>query len=133
MPALQTLVITDRQTTPNNFTLVPLGLRDGVATVGVADATGVAISEKRLSISRRQTGKRIRTTEKWRFPTMVNEIINGVSVPSVARVAYVDVTFNFEDTHTEAERRDVVGFVYSAHAVGKTLTEDTVVKNQATW
>lgn len=132
MPQVQNLVITDRQTTPNNFTLTPEDVaQGGIGVVSCADASGVAISKKVLSIGRRKSGSRIRTTEKWKFPTMVTETINGVSVPKVARIAYVDIVFNFEDTHTEQERKDVVGFIYSAHAVGKVLTEDTIVKDQA--
>lgn len=133
MPSLQSLVITDRQATPNNFTLVPIGEIGGVGTVGAADASGVAISQKRLSISRRQSGDRIRVTEKYSFPVMVNETINGVVVPRVARTAYVDITWNFHNTHSEAERKDVLGMVYSAHAPGKVLTEDCIQKDQAIW
>lgn len=136
MPALQSLVVTDRSTpTPVNFTLNPVGPgpESGYGTVGAADASGIDISEKRLTIGRRRSGNRIRTVEKWSFPTIVTETVNGVARPSVARVAYVDITFNFERTHTEQERKDVVGMIYSAHAVGKVLTEDTIVKNQDVW
>lgn len=133
MPALTTLVVTDRQATPVNYTLSPDGEKDGVYFVAVADASGVAISKKRLGISRRETADRIKVTEKWRFPTIVTETINGVSSPTVARVAYIDVTFTFEKTHTEQERKDVVGMFYSAHAVGKVLTEDVLVKDQNIW
>lgn len=133
MPALQSLVVTDRASTPVNYTLNPIGEKDGVYTVGAADSTGVTITEKRLSISRRETPDRVKVTEKWRFPIVVTEVINGVSSPSVARVAYVDCTFSFEKTSTEQERKDVVGMFYSAHAVGKTLIEDTLVKGQSIW
>lgn len=133
MPALQNLVVTDRQATPVNYTLAPDGEKDGVYFVAVADASGVAISKKRLGISRRETADRVRVTEKWRFPTIVTETINGVASPVVARVGYIDVTFTFEKTHTEQERKDMVGMFYSAHAVGKLLTEDTIVKDQAIW
>lgn len=136
MPALQPLVVTDRTpSTPVNFTLNPIGSgpESGYGVVGAADATGTALSEKRLTIGRRVSGNRIRVVEKWAFPVIVTETINGVAVPSVARVAYVDITFNFERGHTEQERKDVVGMIYSAHAVGKVLTEDTIVKNQDVW
>lgn len=133
MPALQNLVITDRQGAPVNTTLTPDGEKDGFYTVAAADASGVGISKKRLSLSRRVSGNRIRTTEKWAFPIMVTEVINGVSVPKVARTAYVDIVWNFDSTHLETERRDVIGYIYSAHAVGKALTEDTIQKDQAVW
>lgn len=133
MPALQSLVITDRQATPVNFTLLPVGESGGVGTVALADATGVAITQKRFSISRRESADRIRVTEKFKIPTVVTEVINGVSNPSVARTMYCDIVWTFEKTHTEQERKDLVGFVYSAHAVGKVLTEDTIVKDQNVW
>jgi hypothetical protein len=135
MPALQALVVTDRAATPVNYTLIPNGPgpEKGFGVVAASDATGTALSEKRLVIGRRISGNRIRTVEKWSFPVIVTETINGVSVPTTARVAYVDVTFNFDRTHTEQERKDVVGMVYSAHAPGKVLVEDTVVKNQDVW
>lgn len=133
MPSLQNLVITDRQGTPANVTLVPDGAKDDFHTVAAADASGVAISKKRLSIKRRVSGDRIRVTEKWAFPVMVSQTINGVVVPTVARVAYVDITWNFHNTHVEAERKDVIGYIYSAHAPGKVLTEDTIQKDQDVW
>lgn len=133
MPALQSLVLTDRAGTPVNHTLTPIGRKDGVSTVALADASGVAITEKRFSISRRETADRVKVSEKLRVPIVVTETINGISRPTVARVAYVTCTFDFEKGHTEQERKDVVGMFYSAHAVGKVLTEDTIVKNQDVW
>lgn len=133
MPALQNLVITDRQGAPVSVTLTPDGEKDGFYTVAAADASGVGISKKRLSLLRRVSGNRIRTIEKWAFPTMVTEVINGVSVPKVARTAYVDIVWNFDSTHLESERRDVIGYVHSAHNVGKTLTEDTIQKDQSVY
>lgn len=132
MPAIQNLVVTDRQTTPVNHTLTPEDVATGgIGIVSVADATGAAISKKSLSFSRRKTATRIRFTEKWKFPVMVTEIINGVSIPRVARVAYVDIVFNFDENHTEQDRKDVLGMIHSAHAVGKVLIEDAIVKDQA--
>jgi len=132
MAQLQNLVITDRQTpTPVNYTLAPEGERGGVGILAKADSSGIAISKKLLSLERRRSGPRIRFVEKWQFPTMVFETINGVLIPRVARVAYVDITWNFQDTHIEQERNDVVGMVTSAHEPGKPFTHDTIVKDTA--
>lgn len=134
MAQLQNLVVTDRQTpTPTNFTLAPDGERGGVGSVAKADASGIAISKKRLSLERRPNGSRIRFVEKWQFPTMVTETVNGVAVPRVARVAYVDITWNFQDTHTEQERNDVVGMVTSGHETGKAFVHDTIVKDTSVY
>jgi hypothetical protein len=133
MPSIQSLVLTDRQGTPVNFTLLPIGEKDGVATVAVADATGATITEKRFSISSKRVGDRIRSTIKFKVPTVVTEVINGVSDPVVAREAFVDATFTFSSKSTEAERNDVVGMFASALAVTKPLVHDTLVKGQAVW
>jgi len=133
MANLQNLVITDRQPTPNNYTMTPDGEVGGVGYVAAADASGITISKKRLALSRRASGERVRFVEKWQFPLMVSQTINGVTVPTVAKIAYVDVTFNFSNLHTEQERKDVVGMVHSAHAPGKALIEDTIVKDTAVY
>lgn len=134
MAQLQTLVVTDRQTpTPANFTLTPDGEKGGVGILAKADSSGIAISKKRLSLERRPNGSRIRFVERWQFPVMVTETINGVSIPRVARVAYVDITWNFQDTHLEQERNDVVGMVMSAHETGKLFMHDTIVKDTAVY
>lgn len=133
MANLQNLVITDRQPTPNNYTMTPDGEVGGVGYVAAADASGITISKKRLALSRRVSGERVRFVEKWQFPLMVSQTINGVTVPTVAKIAYVDVTFNFSNLHTEQERKDVVGMVHSAHAPGKALIEDTIVKDTAVY
>lgn len=132
MPALQNLVVSDRQATPVNYTLVPDNRLDGgnIGVVSAADATGAAITKKSLSIGRKKSGNRIRITERWKFPTIVTETINGVSSPKVARTGYIDVTFNFEESHTAAERKDMLGMFHSAHNVGKVLTEGMIVNDE---
>lgn len=133
MPSLQSLVVTDRQATPVNFTLLPAGENDGVGIVALADATGAAVTEMRLSIGQRKSNGRIRTTIKFKVPVVTTEVINGVSSPLVVREGFVDATFTFADTSTEAERNNVVGMFASALAATKPLVHDTVVKNQAVW
>lgn len=134
MPAFQSLVLTDRQTTPVNHTLTPVGEpRDGVFTVALADATGAAISEKSMSISARRVNGKQKTMQKFTFPVIVNETINGVVTPRVARVGRITVTTEFEDTHTVAEKNDAIGMFASAYQTTKTLVHDTVVKGEGVW
>lgn len=132
MPALQPLVVTDRAGTPVNYTLIPdgEGAGSGVYTVSAADSTGVSISKRKLSLARRKSNGRIRTTVKFFVPTMATEVINGVSSPAVVREAFIDCTFNFDSRHTEQERNDVVGMFASALGVSKVLIHDTIVKDQ---
>lgn len=132
MPSLQPLVITDRQATPVNRTLNPSGSAGpGIGVVALADASGAAVTERRFSIGQRRSSDRVRTTMKYQVPAIVTEVINGVSTPKVMRVAYVDMTFNFHNTHTEAERNDITGEVASMLSPSKVLVNDTVVKGQS--
>lgn len=134
MPALQSLVLTDRQTTPVNHTLLPVNKAEGgMGVVALADASGAFLTERRFSIMSRRVNGRVKTSLKLRVPTIVTEVINGVSAPSVSREAFVDCTFTFADSSTEAERNDVVGMFASALATTKPLVHDTIVKNQSVW
>ncbi len=133
MPQLQNLVLKDRKSTPVDHTFTPSNIESGVATV--VETTGVPVGNSKLSLSLRQTSAngglgRYKAEMKLAVPVVVNETINGVSVPKVARTAYADVTFTFDQTSTEAERNDLVGMLADSFAVSKTLINDTVVKLQ---
>lgn len=131
MPQLQNLVLTDRAATPVNHTFTPLEVtKDGIAIV--EESTGVPIGNNRVSLLlNKTTGGRYKITLKYAFPIVQNQVINGISNPIVVRTSYADITFSFEQTSSEQERKDVIGMVYSSLAVGKTLVEDTLVKLQA--
>lgn len=130
MAQLQSLVLTDRQGTPVNHTLLPVDkVVGGVGVVGLSDTSGVALTERRYSIGQRRSADRIRTTIRFAMPTVVTEVINSVSSPKIARVAYVDATFNFSREHTLAERNDMVGMFASSLATNKPLVHDTIVGN----
>lgn len=134
MPSLQPLVLTDRQGTPVNRTLLPIGSAGpGIGVVALADASGATVTERRFSIGLRRTGDRVKTTIKYRVPVVVTETINGVATPKVVREAHVELTFNFHNTHTEVERNDVVGEISSALVTSKVLVNDTVVKGQSVY
>lgn len=136
MPALQSIVLTDRATTPVNFTLNPTAdpsKQKGIGRVAVADASGNLLSEKVLTIGSRRTAGRLRSTLRLTLPQLVTETINGVSVPKVVRVAYVNADFSFALDSTEQERNDAVGMFASALGTTKVLVHDTVVKGQGVW
>lgn len=135
MPAFQSLVLTDRQTTPVNHTLLPKGKDQSgsVYVVALPDSSGASITETRFSLGKRRTSDRSRSTLKLRKPRIVTETINGVAAPKVDLENYVDVTFNFSTRATEQERKDIVGMLESALAVAKTLVNDFVVKDQDIW
>lgn len=132
MPSIQSVVLTDRATTPVNHTLVPVGRSPtGVATVAKGD--GTLIGETKMSISQRRSGGKVKTRVLLAVPTTAVEVINGVNSPKVLRVGYADLTFTFESTHSEQERKNIVGMIQSALDPTKVLVNDTIVKQETVW
>ena len=133
MPQLQNTVLTDRATpTPVDHTFIPRDIRADVGTV--IETSGVPVGDSRMSVSLRKlpSGK-YKAELKLAVPVVVNETINGVTVPKVARTAFADVTFTFDQLSSEAERNNLVGMLASALGTGKTLVNDTVVKLQGVY
>lgn len=129
MPQLQNLVLADRAATPANHTFSPLEINNGVATV--VESAGVPIGDKRFSISLNKTStNRYKATIKFVVPIVQNEVLNGITRPTVVRTAYIDATFTFDNTSTEQERKDAVGMFADSLAASKVLVNDTIVKLQ---
>jgi hypothetical protein len=127
MPQLQNLVLTDRAATPVDHTFTPRDITDGVGAV--VESSGVPIGDKRVTVSLNRTGtNRYKPQVRFTFPVVQTETINGVSRPTVVRTAYADLTFNFDQSSTEQERKDAVGMVQSALDASETLTNDLLVK-----
>lgn len=132
MPQLQNLVLKDRKSTPVNHTFTPRDIVDRVGTV--AESTGLPLGDSRVTVSSvRNANGRYKPVVKFTFPVLQTETVNGVSRPVVVRTAYADLTFNFDQSSSEAERNDVVGMVQSALDVDKTLINDAVVKLQGVY
>lgn len=133
MPSIQSLVVTDRQATPVNRTLLPQGERDGIVTLALADASGALNTERRLTIGQKRSSDRIRTTLKYKVPTTVVETVNGVPNTVVIREALVTTEFIFSTSSTEAERNNIVGEHQSMFSNTKVMIHDMVVKGEAAW
>jgi len=135
MPQFQTLTVAKRSAPAVPIVLKPLfKSADGtVFTVALPDASGVGLSELSMSISARRVNGKQKTTEKFTMPTVVTETINGVAVPRVVRTARCTLTWEFENTHTDAERNDFVGVVLTAHDPADILTNDTIVKGEGVY
>jgi hypothetical protein len=132
MPQLQNLVLTDRAATPVNHTFLPRDIADGVGTV--VESSGVPIGDNRFSVTMRRTAEgRYKSTLKGVFPIVQTQTINGISTPVVVRTAYADITFSFDGSSTEQERKDVVGMMASSLGASQVLVNDTVVKNQGVY
>lgn len=135
MPQLQSIVLTDRATTPVNHTLTPREIQqpNSVGIVGEAVSGGVPLSETRLSVSTRKSAGKLRSRVVLTVPVTQTETINGVSRPVVVRTGVADLSVTFADSSTEQERNDLVGMLYSALATGKTLVNDAIVKGEAVY
>lgn len=131
MPQLQNLVLKDRATTPVDHTFTPRNISDGVGEV--VETTGVPVGESRFTISMRRTTDRYKSKLRLAVPVVVNQTINGVTTPIVARTAYVDVSFDFSAESTEAERNNLVGMLEDSLKPAKVLVNDTVVKLQGVY
>lgn len=98
------------------------------------ESTGVPIGDGRVSVSLRQTAEgRYKAAIRGSFPIVQNQTVNGVVLPVVVRTGYADVTFTFDKSSTEQERKDVVGMLMSALDPAKVLVNDTVVKLQGVY
>lgn len=126
MAQLAQVVLTDRQSTPASHTFTPRDIRDGVGTL--IESSGVPVGNSRLSISTRLLPSgRYRSELKLAVPILVNETINGVTVPKVARTSYIDAVFTFEATSSTQERANAVGMFASALASSQTMLNASLV------
>lgn len=132
MPQLQNVVLKDRATTPVDHTFTPRDIRDGVGTV--VETTGVPVGNSRLSVALRLTPSgSYKGTMKLAVPVVVNETINGVVVPKVARTSYANIELTFDATSAEAERNNLMGMLESAFKASTVLVNDTFVKLQGVY
>lgn len=126
MAQANTITVMDRESTPVAHNFVPRRIEPGNATF--VEAASVPIGEKTLTISSRKSGRRFYTRVKMYAPVLVNELINGVSVPSTPRAALADCTFRFDDTSTEQERLNLVGMFANSFAASQAIVLVSVAK-----
>lgn len=132
MPALQSLVLTDRTpVTPVNWTFAPRETVGNVASV--VNSTGTPIGEKRASVSMTKRNSRFIGEVRLVLPVVATETINGVSKPVVIRTAYVTLQATFDEKSTQQERDDAIGMMASGLATGKVLVNDSLVKLEGVW
>lgn len=130
MPAVTTLVMTDRATTPVAHTFEPIGFNkdDGVWTLrkqGVSD-----ISAPIFTISQRKSAGKWKSRMVLKYPVVQNETVNGIVNPKTVRTGFGEISFTFAENASEQEKKDVVGMLQSALDAAKVLVNDTVVKSQ---
>lgn len=133
MPAIQSLVLTDRESTPADHTFAPSGeLAQGV--YGLTE-TGVTydIEAATVSISARKTPDRHRMRLVLKVPIVQTETINGVASPKVVRTYYAELSTNFPRSGELQERKNVIGMIQSALDADENLTADTLEDLQTLW
>lgn len=132
MPALTSLVLKDRASTPVDHTFTPSDVKDGVGTV--VESTGMKLGDSKYSVSsRKTTGGRYAGKLKLEVPVVENQTVNGVTRPVVTRVAYATIDFSFAAESTTAERNNLVGMLADSLAKSKTLVDKTIVELEGVW
>ncbi|DAD50889.1 TPA_asm: coat protein [ssRNA phage SRR5467090_2] len=131
MAQAASVVVNDRATTPVAHTFAPRRVENGLASF--VEAAAVPIGEKTLTVRWRKSGSRYYQRVTLSVPALVMETVNGVSVPTVPRVAFLDLTCRFDDTSTEQERKDAIGMLYNALAASQTVIDGTLVKLEGVW
>ena len=132
MPALSSLVLKDRATTPVDHTFVPNGVEAKVGTV--VESNGTKVGDSKFSLSSRKTASgRYNAKLKLEVPVLVNETVNGVTRPSIIRVAYATCDFSFAAESTTQERDNIVGMLETALKKATTMVDKTVVGLEEVW
>lgn len=126
MAARSTVILKDRAATPVSHTFSP----DGDDANGVhifTEKTGVPIGNSRFTASLRNSNGKYRPSLRLQVPIVQTQTINGVSAPVVVRTAYADLTFTFDASSTEQERKDTVGMLADALPTAQTMINDLIV------
>lgn len=132
MPAFQSVVLTDRASTPVAHTFLP---KKEVGEGGrLTKAGSTSIGDKIFEVEpRTTTGGRFKVDLRLVLPVTVDATVNGVVTTVVQRANRAMVTFDFAPDATEQERKDLVGMIASALETGKVLVNDTVIKQESIW
>lgn len=109
MPTPTTLTVNDRAATPVAHDFRP-DMLDPNGVQSFVNTDGVKIGDKKITVSLRKTGSKYKIRLVVTVPTVVNETINGITLPKVIRVAFADLAFTFDESSELQERKDTVGF-----------------------
>lgn len=127
MPSLQNVTINDRATpTPVAHVFTPRDVNAGVGLV--VSNTGVPLAEERLTVSNRKSGSKFKGKATLVIPTVSTAVINGISVPTIVRTAYINVETSFDESSTLQERTNAVGMMANALGVSVTLVHKALVE-----
>lgn len=131
MANASSITVNDRQPTPGPHTYAPRAVIPGTATF--VEAASVPIGERTLTIRHRKSGTRFYSRITLAVPVLVTETINGVQVPKVPRISFIDANFRFDDTSSTQERADAVGMFANLLAANQNVVNSTVVGLEGIW
>lgn len=127
MPALTSITVQDRESTPVDHTFIPDGENNGVFRFTESD--GVPVGDNTLTIAKTVTGAMKRKVRlRLALPQVASEVINGVSSPKVVRTAYADLTLSFDAESTTQERENAVGILHNLLDSNSTLVNSVVTE-----
>jgi len=131
MPAASSITVNDRETTPVAHVFAPRQVVPGAATF--VESASVPLGEKSLIIRTQKRGSRYHVRITLASPVLVNETINGVSVPKVPRTAFASLELRFDDTSSLQERKNHVGMLANALASSQTVIDGCVTGLEGIW
>lgn len=126
MSARTNLVLKDRAGTPVSHTFTPDG-DDQNNVHAYSEKTGVPAGYSRFTASLDTKGKNIRARLKLSVPITANQVINGITTPTVVRTSYAEVSFTFDPLSSVQERSDVVGMTLDSLLASQTQINDLLV------
>jgi len=118
MPAFATITVNDREATPVAHSFTPR--MENAGTFEWRESNGVPIGDGKFTLSLRQNENgNYKARIRLEMPVVVNETINGVTVPKVERMSMADVMFTFSERSTTQERKNTVGLLANALAASQ--------------
>jgi len=124
MSQLESIVLLDAETTPVAHTFVPQAIKDGVAALKESD--GVPLGDNYVTLSIKDTPAYYKVRALLSVPQVVNETINGVTVPSVVRTAYANIDLRFDKQSTVQERQNLAAMASDLLSGGNNLIASTI-------
>lgn len=131
MAQAASITVNDRESTPVAHIYAPRQIVPGSATF--VESGSVPIGEKSLTIRQRKSGNRYYIRITLAVPVLVMETVNGVSVPTVPRMSFIDANFRFDDTSTLQERKNAVGMFANALAASQAVVDGTLTGLEGIW
>lgn len=120
MPQANSFTVNDRESVPVAHVFSPVG-EDAQGNWKFSNTAETVPLGRETALVRLSETTRYKVRLKFEDPVVVNETINGVSVPTVARLNIAEVNFSFDPLSNAQERKNLVSMVYEALGAGQTM------------